>query len=80
MLIGQNFKYATSKLYEYIIQIFCLSFTICPPLNLYHLFYICLKRAHNTEAPQSTLKNFKGEVKLFNNSQKREILEKNGTV
>lgn len=58
----------------------CLSFTICLPLSLYNLFYICLKKTHNIEVPHSTLKNFKGEGKLFNNSHKREILENNGIV
>lgn len=58
----------------------CLSFTICLPLSLYHLFYVCLKKACNREVLQLTLKKFKGEGKLFNNSHKREILENNGIV
>lgn len=72
-MLLQNYM---NKSYKFL----CLSFTICPPSNLYHLFYIFLKKAHNIEAPQLTLKNFKGEVKLFSNSHNQEILENNGIV
>lgn len=39
-----------------------------------------LKKAHNVQVPQLTLKDFKGDVPTFNNCHKRDLLANNGIV
>lgn len=57
-MLLQNYM---NKSYKFL----CLSFTICPPSNPYNFFLHLLKKAHNVQVPQLTLKDFKGGAPTF---------------